>query len=345
MVGDVFYVSITRSQTEIQRTNVRLRIFHIMKNEQFDNIDSTVEYLSSDVPAVHESTSCIHVLELFHEDKTLYAIPVVNDKHRPVGIIVRQDYTDHFSKQYVKELTGKKPITTMMDASPIVVDCNTGIEDIARIILDAGIEHMVSGFIIIKDEQYLGMANGYDLLKEMTRRKQKHLFGLAHFDQLTGLPNRTLLLDRLKQAISASNRASRVISLLFIDLDGFKPVNDVYGHAIGDHLLKEVAERLRTCIREGDTAARLGGDEFVIILLESELDTAIMVANRILKTLKAAYEFGKKNISSISASIGIAEYPEHADKLDTLLSAADHAMYVAKKNGKDRFAVFTPPSD
>ncbi|NNM80165.1 MAG: GGDEF domain-containing protein [Gallionella sp.] len=316
-----------------------------MENEQFDNVNSTVEYLSRDVHAVHESASCIHVLELFHDDKTRYAIPVVNDQHRPVGIVVRQDYTDHFSKQYVKELSGRKPITSMMDESPIVVDCNTGIDDIARIVLDAGIEHMVSGFIITKEKQYLGMANGYDLLKEMTRRKQKHLFGLAHFDQLTGLPNRTLLLDRLKQAISASSRTSRVISLLFIDLDGFKPVNDLHGHAIGDHLLKEVAERLRSCIREGDTAARLGGDEFVVILLESDQDTASTVANRILAALKTPYAFGKKNISSISASIGIAEYPHHADELDALLLAADHAMYVAKKSGKDRYAVFTPPSD
>jgi len=232
----------------------------------------------------------------------------------------------------------------MMDDNPIIVDRNTGIEDVSRIILDAGMEHMVSGFIITKDKRYLGMANGYDLLNEMTSRKQKHLFGLAHFDQLTGLPNRTLLLDRLHQAISVSNRASRAISLLFIDLDGFKPVNDTYGHAIGDRLLKEVADRLLTCLREGDTAARLGGDEFVVILLESDLERAITVAHRILGTLRVPYEFGKKTISSISGSIGIAEYPVHADELDALLTAADSAMYMAKKAGKDQFAVFTPAS-
>jgi diguanylate cyclase (GGDEF)-like protein len=269
----------------------------------------------------------------------------VNDKDRPVGIIVRQDITEYFSKQYVKELKGKKPISTLMDDKPIIVDRSTGIEDVARIILDAGMAHMVSGFIITKEKKYLGMANGYDLLHEMTQRKQKHLFGLAHFDQLTGLPNRTLLLDRLNQAISVSNRASRPISLLFIDLDGFKPVNDTYGHGIGDRLLKEVAERLFACLRDGDTAARMGGDEFVVILLESDLERAITVAHRILGTLRVPYEFGKKTISNISASIGIAEYPNHADELDTLLAAADNAMYVAKKSGKDRFAIFAPSSD
>jgi diguanylate cyclase (GGDEF)-like protein len=257
-------------------------------------------------------------------------------------MVLRLELTEYFSKQYVKELKGKKPITSLMDGNPIIVEVQTGIEDVARIILDAGIEHMVSGFIITKDKRYAGMANGYDLLNEITKRKQKHLFGLAHFDQLTGLPNRTLLIDRLNQTISVSNRTSRAVSLLFIDLDGFKPVNDTYGHTIGDRLLIEVAARLLSCLREGDTAARLGGDEFVVILLDSDIARAIKVADRILETLRAEYEFGKRNISSISASIGIAEYPEHANNLDSLLTAADNAMYVAKKSGKDKYAVFAP---
>lgn len=302
--------------------------------------NSTVKGLLRVVPAVNEELSCLKVLAQFHDDRKLFAIPVVNDKNRPVGIILRQELTEFFSKQFTKELKGKKPISMLMDSNPVIVDINTGIEDVARIILDAGIQHMVNGFIITIEKRYAGMANGYDLLNEITNLKQKHLFALAHFDQLTGLPNRTLLLDRLKQSISVSNRASRAISLLFIDLDGFKPVNDTYGHAIGDRLLKEVAARLQSCLREGDTAARLGGDEFVVLLLESELDRAITVANRILETLRDSYEFGKKTISTISASIGIAEYPEHANDLDTLLSAADNAMYSAKKRGKDRYQVF-----
>jgi diguanylate cyclase (GGDEF)-like protein len=313
-----------------------------MTDEQADNGSTTVEYLLRNVPAVNEATSCLKVLELFHEDKKLYAITVVNDKERPVGIVIRQDITEYFSKQFVKELKGKKPISSMMDVKPIIVDRNTGIEDVARIILDAGIQHMVSGFIITKDKRYLGMANGYDLLNEITRRKQKYLFGLAHFDQLTGLPNRTLLLDRMAQAISVSSRTGRTIALLFIDLDGFKPVNDTYGHAIGDCLLKEVAARLLSCLREGDTAARLGGDEFVVILLESDLDRVLTVAQRILEVVRTPYEFGKKNISTISASIGIAVFPEHATEMDGLLTAADNAMYASKNKGKDQISVFEP---
>ncbi len=315
-----------------------------MEEEQPDTFDSTVEHLNRSVPSVHESTSCISVLEIFHKDKKLQAIPIVNDKDRPVGIVMRQEVTEYFSKQYTKELTGNKPISKLMDDKPIIVDRSTSIDDVARIIIDAGMAHMVSGFIITHEKKYLGMANGYDLLNEMTMRKQRQLFHLAHFDQLTGIPNRTLLMDRLKQAFAVSSRTSKPISLIFIDLDGFKPVNDTYGHSIGDRLLKEVAKRLMTCIRDGDTAARLGGDEFVVLLLESDMDRAIKITKRILEKLSEPYELGKKHISSISASIGIAGYPIHADDFDSLLTAADNAMYDAKKGGKDRYSIYKIPA-
>lgn len=135
-----------------------------------------------------------------------------------------------------------------MNASPVIVDSSTSIEDVARIVLDAGMHHMVSGFIITKENRYLGMSNGHDLLREVTSRKQQYLFNLAHFDQLTSLPNRTLLLDRVNQAIAVSNRVPCGISLLFIDLDHFKAVNDTLGHAVGDLLLQQIAQRLSTCI-------------------------------------------------------------------------------------------------
>jgi diguanylate cyclase (GGDEF)-like protein len=314
-----------------------------MQNEKSGNTQSTIEHLLRPVATVKESASCYRVLELFHEDKNLYALPVVDDKDRPVGIVVRHDFTEFFSKLYSMELKGKKPISVLMDKTPVVVDRGTAIEDVARIIVDAGMQHMVTGFIISKDGRYFGMANGYDLLNEITNRKQKFLFSLAHYDQLTGLPNRTLLFERLSQAISSYIRSPRDISVLFIDLDGFKPVNDKFGHSVGDLLLKEVAARLLTHLREGDTAARLGGDEFVVTLLESDLDTATAVADRILENLRQPYKLGRRTISNISASIGLAEYPEHADNIENLLTAADNAMYAAKMTGKNQFAVFAPP--
>lgn len=309
-------------------------------NSQDNNSDVTVEELLRQVPAVKESASCSSVLDLFHRDRDLYALPVVDDKLRPIGMVVRQEVTETFSKPYFKELIGEKSVAEMMDRNPIIVDSGTAIEDVARIILDAGIEYMVSGFIVTSNGRYLGMGNGYDLINEIMSHRQKHLFGLAHFDQLTELPNRTLLLDRLEQALSVSSRSQRKISLLFIDLDGFKPVNDTYGHHTGDRLLKEVATRLQACIRDGDTAARLGGDEFVVMLPESDVELAAMVAQRILDKLRLPYALGVNNVDGLSGSVGIAAYPEHAGSLDDLLHAADQAMYAAKKAGKDRFAVF-----
>lgn len=312
-----------------------------MKTEKPKDGKVTVESMLRAVPAVKEDTSSSSVLALFHTDRQLYSLPVVNAKLKPVGMVVRQDITETFSKPYVKDLVGEKPISGMMNRTPIIVDHDTAIEDVARIILDAGIQHMLSGFIITKDEKYLGMGNGYDLINEIINHRQKHLFELAHFDQLTNLPNRTLFLDRLTQAISIASRANRKISLLFIDLDGFKLVNDTFGHQVGDSLLKEVGVRLLGCIRDGDTVARLGGDEFVVTLLESNLELAVTVAERILSNLKMPYDLGgKEAISSISGSIGIAEYPEHAGNLEDLLAAADKAMYSAKKRGKNQFVVF-----
>lgn len=314
-----------------------------MKIKASKDTHLTVESMLREVPAVKEDTSSKSVLALFHNDKQLFSLPVVNDKLKPVGMVVRQEITETFSKPYIKEFVGDKPISTMMNCNPIIVDHDTAIEDVARIILDAGIQHMLSGFIIARDGKYLGMGNGYDLINEIINHRQKHLFDLAHFDQLTNLPNRTLFLDRLAQAISIASRANREISLLFIDLDGFKLVNDTFGHNAGDCLLKEVGKRLLACIREGDTVARLGGDEFVVTLLESNLKRATMVAERILESLRLPYDLGNKEaISSISGSIGIAEYPDHAENLDDLLSAADKAMYTAKRRGKNQLSVFCP---
>ena len=314
-----------------------------MKQQESKDNNLTVESMLRAVPAIKADMRSKTVLDLFHKDKQLYSLPVVNDKLKPVGMVVRQEITETFSKPYFKELVGDKPISDMMNNNPIIVDHNTAVEDVARIILDAGIQHMVSGFIITKDGRYLGMGNGYDLINEIINYRQKHLFDLAHFDQLTNLPNRTLLLDRLAQAISISSRNNNKISLLFIDLDGFKFVNDTFGHNIGDNLLKEVGKRLLGCIREGDTVARLGGDEFVVSLLESDLKRAIMVAERILEKLKQPYDFGLKDvIKNISGSIGIAEYPDHAGNRSELIEAADKAMYAAKKRGKNQYVVFDP---
>lgn len=157
---------------------------------------------------------------------------------------------------------------------------------------------------------------------------------LALYDALTGLPNRKLLEERIGQAMANAKRHQNAVALLFIDLDKFKPVNDRFGHAYGDLLLKEVSKRLHDCMRESDTAARMGGDEFVALLSEVEGPAAAMaVAAKILHQLNQPFEISG-HVFEISASIGVALYPKHAGNAKELTKAADMAMYEAKNNGR-----------
>ncbi|MGE5651729.1 CHASE domain-containing protein [Noviherbaspirillum sp. UKPF54] len=157
---------------------------------------------------------------------------------------------------------------------------------------------------------------------------------LALYDALTGLPNRKLLDERLTLALSHAKRSHSHAALLFIDLDKFKPVNDNFGHAYGDLLLKEVAKRLRENMRESDTASRLGGDEFVVLLLDVDSPQAVMlVATKILQHLNEPYDVAGHTFH-ISASIGAALYPEHGTDGKTLMRSADLAMYQAKNKGR-----------
>jgi len=167
---------------------------------------------------------------------------------------------------------------------------------------------------------------------------------LAHFDVLTGLPNRALFSDRLHQAIAKARRDKTRLALMFIDLDKFKPVNDEYGHQVGDLLLKEAARRLSDCVRrESDTVARIGGDEFVVLLPEMETaPSATRVAEKILAALNRTFNIGVHPIR-ISASIGIAFFPEHGADEHVLLQSADAAMYQAKNNGRNQLYVASRP--
>lgn len=162
----------------------------------------------------------------------------------------------------------------------------------------------------------------------------------AHHDLLTGLPNRRLFLDRLEQEIKHAKRGSQPLSLLFMDLDGFKKVNDSLGHETGDRLLSAVAGRLTECVRESDTVARLGGDEFTIILTGTEQHEDVKrVAQSIVNTLALPFYMAPKPIL-ISVSIGVASYPQGASTPDSLLEAADRAMYRAKKSGTNQMCFY-----
>jgi diguanylate cyclase (GGDEF)-like protein len=174
------------------------------------------------------------------------------------------------------------------------------------------------------------------------KRGERALVHLAAHDALTGLPNRLGFVTALGRAIERSQRSGLPLSVMFVDLDGFKRVNDALGHATGDRLLRLVAERLSRCLREGDTIARLGGDEFVVLAdgLMTDEDSAI-VAGRLCAAVAQPFDI-EGNEANISASVGVALYPSDGNEVECLLRAADQAMYRAKRSGGNGFEFVEP---
>lgn len=179
-----------------------------------------------------------------------------------------------------------------------------------------------------------------EFLTDITEKKkvEERINFLAYHDHLTGLPNRTCFFDRLALELAHANRNNQMLAVLFVDLDGFKYVNDSMGHAIGDLLLKDVGRRLSKCIRASDTVARIGGDEFILLVpgLKRQQNAAALT-KKIIKSFKEPWHVDNVDFQ-IQASIGIALYPGDGDDPDTLMDHADMAMYRAKKNkGKFQF--------
>jgi diguanylate cyclase (GGDEF)-like protein/PAS domain S-box-containing protein len=180
-------------------------------------------------------------------------------------------------------------------------------------------------------------------LLDVTQRKmaEDQLAHLAHHDGLTGLPNRVLLLERLSQTIAYAQRNSRVVAVLYLDLDRFKVINDTLGHGVGDELLKAVAERLARAVRASDTVARPGGDEFIIVLADVASETDVRsVADKIVMTFNDPF-IVDENEFFISPSIGISIYPNDGTDVDTLIKNADAAMYQAKDKGRNNIQLYT----
>lgn len=191
-------------------------------------------------------------------------------------------------------------------------------------------------------EHYAAMFSDITALKE----NQQQLERVAHYDLLTGLPNRLLLGDRLEQAIRQTRRRGMHLAVVFIDLDGFKKVNDQHGHAVGDKLLSALSRRMTQVLREGDTLARLGGDEFVAILLDlPDISVSVPILDRLIEVAAQPVPIGDA-LCEVSASIGVSYYPQGEDiDADQLLRQADQAMYRAKQAGKNRYHVFDTEKD
>jgi len=194
--------------------------------------------------------------------------------------------------------------------------------------------------------------NGQTMLhvtwRDITERKAhlKQLEYIAHFDTLTGLPNRVLLADRLRQVMAQAQRHQKKLALAYLDLDGFKAINDRYGHQQGDHMLTALSGHMKQALREGDTLARLGGDEFVAVLLDlPDVESCVPLLNRLLSAAaEAVHENGE--VLRVSASLGVTFYPQaEAIDADQLLRQADQAMYQAKLAGKNRYHIFDTEQD
>lgn len=181
---------------------------------------------------------------------------------------------------------------------------------------------------------------------DITQRKlaEEKILHMATHDGLTDLPNLRIAKDRIVTAISMAHRYSKAAAVMFVDLDGFKAVNDTYGHDAGDEVLREVARRLRSCIRETDTAARVGGDEFLIVATEIQSpENAAGIADKLIRSISQPFPANGRQ-ASIGASIGIALYPRDGDNPNRLIELADQAMYNVKAGGKNGYKFAAPPA-
>ncbi len=175
----------------------------------------------------------------------------------------------------------------------------------------------------------------YKQLKQHSRAQES----LALHDALTGLPNRRLLMDRLSLGIAHSRRNKSSMAVMYLDLDGFKQINDTLGHDAGDTLLRMVAARLVAAVRQEDTVARLGGDEFVIVLRElSHAEAVVKLASKVIQAISQPYIIQGCNVS-VTASVGVSIYPTHGDEVETLMKSADLALYEAKRTGKNDYRI------
>ena len=200
-------------------------------------------------------------------------------------------------------------------------------------------------FIVRNEAQlvshYVGVFSDMTLLK----KQQQNLEYMAYHDPLTQMPNRTLFFDRLQQMLARAQRTGELMAVCYLDLDDFKPVNDTLGHEAGDHLLIELAQRIRHCVRAGDTVARLGGDEFALLLCGLQTtEECEQTLNRLLASIAMPYQVAGE-AASVSASIGFTLFPMDNTNPDTLLRHADQAMYRAKLNGGSSYHLFNAEHD
>ena len=202
--------------------------------------------------------------------------------------------------------------------------------------------HYRTPFRLGEDEEAISRARQMIEIAIERKRAEAHIEHLAHYDSLTGLPNRVMFNDRLRQALTEATRDGRRVAVIFMDLDQFKNINDSLGHEVGDRLLQAVAQRLRRCIRRGDTIARLGGDEFTVVLADmAQAEDAARVAQKIITAFAAPFDLHDREMF-VTASVGVTLFPDDGRDAEVLLKNADIAMYRAKERGRNNYQPYSP---
>ena len=246
--------------------------------------------------------------------------------------LVLLDY--YWGEETAQDLLGAAK--TQACTTPIVVMTHKMETEVDREAIRAGAaDYLIKGQI---DTQLLERTLRYAIERKQT---EQHLSRLAHYDTLTDIPNRILFRDRLEHALRLADRDEQQFALMFIDLNGFKQVNDSFGHDIGDQMIRACAERLKECMRRSDSVARMGGDEFTLLLEKVDNNTDVAhIAQKVIDRIEEPYQLGGYQMT-IGCSIGIAIYPDAGRDADSLLKSADLAMYQAKQQDDSGYQFFT----
>jgi diguanylate cyclase (GGDEF)-like protein len=232
--------------------------------------------------------------------------------------------------------------TSAIDRSLEAQTHRIGDRSAAQIELGERLRRYIAGLLVLAIAVLGMLFAAYRRVQQREREAVRRIEFLAHYDTITGLPNRALLSDRLATETARARRTSETFAVLMFDLDGFKAVNDTWGHAAGDRALAQVGERVRRCIRASDTVGRLGGDEFLAILPQTSLDGALGVAEKLREALAEPYPL-EGGTGKMTASVGVSLFPEHGGDPQSLQRAADAALYRAKREGKNRTLVAEAP--
>jgi len=311
-IGDGSYLAIVRNITERKSAEANMRIQISAMNAASDQI------------VITDGEECVEFVNPAFERATGFSREEVIGKNASCLVAGKRDETSHTEiwkanragKTWHGEIVGRRKdgnhCPEDMTVTPVMNDASV-------------VEHCIA------------------IKRDITAQKiyEAQLDRMAHHDSLTGLPNRLLFSDRLTQRIAEARRRGEQVAVMFLDMDRFKLVNDTLGHNSGDRLLTQVADRLKTALRDADTVARMGGDEFTVILSQvRDLDDASMIARRILDTVSKPFHLGGHELY-LTASIGISVFPSDGSDVETLVRNADAAMYHAKESGRDMFHFYT----